>query len=610
MTKVTTETDNLYDKVYSYDNLELAFKKARKGKTLKPYVIEFEKQLKQNLLNLRQELLLHTYTPKPLQTFILRDPKTRKISKSDFRDRVVHHAVCNVIEPIFDKTFIYDSYANRINKGTHKAIQRFDTFKHKVSRNNTRNCFVLKADIKHYFETVNHNILLEIISRKIDDENVLWLITCILSNHSTIQKGVGMPLGNLTSQFFANVYLNELDQFVKHKLRAKHYIRYVDDFVILHTSSNTLKEYKQKINSFLQHKLKLELHPDKSKILQLRNGINFLGVRIFPHHKLIRKKNINKFQRKLEQLKSAYKQDKIDREKVVEKFEGWLTYISQANTYKCRKNLTKKFNENFPLKPVNKIQNIKKYEKFLNKTKNIKINFSPQKTQQLFNKGLTIQQIAQQRNIKEGTVWEHLAQLIEYNQCSIWKILPKQKILKILPYINSPTNTLKDIKKRIHDDTITFNEINCVLAHIKCQNKKKNICNLTKWYQKTNCYRKCFFDKKQRETCENKFNRLIAQNPTLEMTRKEFIHLFNNHLTICILPHKEKAQFVSLHKFKLNMHYCRLHLLLLFLTLFFLAAFFVFISASSSTAGPPSKGIIGSNISPQSLQMTCSLSSL
>src|SRR3989338_3361045 len=139
--------------------------------TLKPYVIEFEHHLKLNLVRLRNELLLHTYKPRPLETFIIRDPKTRKISKSDFRDRVVHHALCNVIEPLFEKKFIFDNYANRISKGAFKAIERFDYFKRKVSKNNTKVAYILKADIKHYFDTVDHAILMSIIKRSIKDEN-------------------------------------------------------------------------------------------------------------------------------------------------------------------------------------------------------------------------------------------------------------------------------------------------------------------------------------------------------------------------------------------------------------------------------------------------------
>ena len=149
-----TKKSNLFSSLCSYENLESAFMKARTGKTLKLYVIKFENELKQNLLALRNELTFHTYRPKPLETFIIRDPKTRKISKSDFRDRIIHHALCNIIEPLFDKQFIYDSYANRLGKGTFKAIERFDFFKRKVSKNNTKEAYVLKADIKHYFETV------------------------------------------------------------------------------------------------------------------------------------------------------------------------------------------------------------------------------------------------------------------------------------------------------------------------------------------------------------------------------------------------------------------------------------------------------------------------
>lgn len=176
--------NNLWEELYSYENLELAFRKARKHKTLKPYVIEFEKNLKGNLLQLRTELLIHAYKPRSLKTFILRDPKTRKISKSEFRDRVIHHALCNIIEPIFDKSFIYNSYTNRKGKGTLKALKRFDDFKRKVTKNNKRKAFALKADIKHYFETVNHKILLNIIKKKIKDKKVIWLIKKILENYN------------------------------------------------------------------------------------------------------------------------------------------------------------------------------------------------------------------------------------------------------------------------------------------------------------------------------------------------------------------------------------------------------------------------------------------
>ncbi len=174
--------DTLFAQLCSYENLYLAFKNARKGKMLKPYVIEFDHKFKDNLLQLRVELLLHSYKPRPLQTFILRDPKTRKISKSHFRDRVVHHALCNIIFPIFEKDFIHDSFANRVGKGTLKAIQRYEYFQRKVSHNYTRTSFIFKADIKKYFDNVSHDLLLKIVQKKISDQKILWLIKTILSN--------------------------------------------------------------------------------------------------------------------------------------------------------------------------------------------------------------------------------------------------------------------------------------------------------------------------------------------------------------------------------------------------------------------------------------------
>ena len=176
--------NNIYPQIHSKKNLILAWRKARKGKTKKFYVIEFERNLRDNLLQLQKELLGQIYFPRPLKIFILRDPKTRKISKSAFRDRVVHHALVRIIEPIFDRTFIYDSCANRIGKGNLFGLERFKKFQRKITKNNKRVAFCLKADIKHYFHEVNHEILIEIIKGKIRDEKIIWLIKQILSNVS------------------------------------------------------------------------------------------------------------------------------------------------------------------------------------------------------------------------------------------------------------------------------------------------------------------------------------------------------------------------------------------------------------------------------------------
>lgn len=338
---------NLWQELCSDKNLELAFKKARKHKTLKPYVIEFEEDLVNNLMLLRTELLLHSYKPKMLETFILRDPKTRKISKSAFRDRVIHHALCNIIEPLFEKRFIYDSYANRKTKGSLKALERYDYFKKKVTGNFTKPVYVLKADIRHYFDEVDHTVLLQAIQKEIHDPKVLWLIKRILDNYSTAVRK-GMPLGNLTSQFFANIYLNELDYFVKQNLKAKYYLRYVDDFVILHPSPTVLQEWKEQIAQFLAEKLSLKLHPDKSKIIEINRGVDFLGFKVFPHHRILKRKNMRHFLRKLQKMDSLYQERKITYDEVYDFMEGWCAHAKNANTFNRRQKILASFEAQYP----------------------------------------------------------------------------------------------------------------------------------------------------------------------------------------------------------------------------------------------------------------------
>lgn len=328
---------NLYSEIISLQNLILAWRKSRKGKTKKSYVKIFEENLIENLFNLHKGLKNQTYSPNSLKKFVLRDPKTRKICKSEFRDRIVHHALCNIIEPIFDKEFIYDNSANRKGKGTLFAIKRFDFFKRKVTYNLSKTAFCLKADIKHYFKEINREILLKIIRKKINCKQTLELIKLILNNFKEFR---GMPLGNLTSQFFANLYLHELDYFVKHKLKAKYYIRYVDDFVILHKSEIQLKIWRKKINNFLRNALKIELHKDKSKIINLSRGIDFVGFRNFYFHKLLRKRNIKNMERKIELFKDRI----IPPDKFTEIFQGWKAYANQGNTHKLINNLIKELN--------------------------------------------------------------------------------------------------------------------------------------------------------------------------------------------------------------------------------------------------------------------------
>lgn len=274
----------------------------------------------------------------------------------------MHHALCNIIEPIFERSFIHDSYANRKGKGTLNAVKRFDSFKKKASKNNTLPCHVLKVDIKKYFETVNHNILLSIIKKKIKDKKVIWLVKKIINNRvggeSTSNYKKSMPLGNLTSQFFANIYLNELDQYIKHNLKTKYYIRYVDDFVIVHSDKSILENLKSEINQFLKQVLDIELHPDKSKIILIGNRLTFLGFRMFYHHKLLKKSNLRNMKAKFKFLEKCYEKGKIDYDVIYDFLEGWLAYAEHAETYKLRKKILadseKRFLGNVSIKEIDR----------------------------------------------------------------------------------------------------------------------------------------------------------------------------------------------------------------------------------------------------------------
>ncbi|TSC67112.1 MAG: Uncharacterized protein CEO19_366, partial [Parcubacteria group bacterium Gr01-1014_73] len=204
-------------------------------------------------------------------------------------DRLLHHAIYRKLYPFFDRTFIVDSFSCRNEKGTHKAINRFRRFVWKVGKNNTKTCWILKCDIKKFFANIKHEILLRILCERITDENSLKLLTeSIGSFHTEGFYGKGLPLGNLTSQLFANIYLNEFDQFMKHKLKVKHYIRYADDFVILSESKTWLEEILPLIKDFLRDKLKLEIHPDKIFMKTIASGVDFLGWVHFPNHRVLR----------------------------------------------------------------------------------------------------------------------------------------------------------------------------------------------------------------------------------------------------------------------------------------------------------------------------------
>jgi retron-type reverse transcriptase len=296
---------NLYQQVYSFDNLLISYYAARKRKSAKNYAIDFEWNLEKELLQIQKELRDKTYEPGKYQQFKIYDPKLRDIFVAPFHDRIVHHALYNVIEPIFDKGFIYDSYACRKGKGTHQGMLRLKSFLMSLNKKcGGRDFYVLKCDIRKYFDSVDKDILFSLLTRKIKDKDILWLVNKIIN--STFGSK-GMPIGNLTSQLFANVYLNELDKFIKHNLKVKYYVRYVDDFILLSESRRQLKEWRNLVREFLKNELLLELHPQKQEICPAKIGVDFLGFHIFYSHILLRQSIIRRFWKKFKkgQMKNA-----------------------------------------------------------------------------------------------------------------------------------------------------------------------------------------------------------------------------------------------------------------------------------------------------------------
>lgn len=277
-----------YDDIISVENLLLAWREFKRGKTQKKDVQEFEVRLMENVLVLHKDLAKKMYMHGGYIAFTISDPKRRDIHKASVRDRLLHHAIYRVLYSFFDKTFTADSYSCRNNKGTHKAMKRFETFGRKVGRNYTRTCWVLKCDIRKFFASIDQQILLGILRGYIRDENIVWLLERVIVSFKSTGEGKGLPLGNLTSQLLVNIYMNEFDQLVKHKLKIKYYIRYADDFVFLHQDKKYLESLVPQISEFLNVHLKLTLHPNKLFLKTLASGVDFLGWIHFSKHRALR----------------------------------------------------------------------------------------------------------------------------------------------------------------------------------------------------------------------------------------------------------------------------------------------------------------------------------
>jgi len=324
----------------SVENLFQAWDEFKKGKRKRRDVQIFERHLEYSLFNLQQKLANKTWQHGVYSEFYVNDPKRRHIHKANVNDRIIHHLLHKYLDKIFDKTFISDSYSCRLGKGTHRAVLRLEKFARSASKNYSRNCWSLKLDIKKFFDTVDHGVLLSLVSKRVKGKDIFWLIKKVTDSfHSNQGFSKGIPLGNLTSQIFANIYLNELDQFVKTRLKAKYYLRYADDFIILDSDIELLYSLISPIKKFLKESLKLELHPNKVILRKLSWGIDFTGYIVLPHYRLLRTKTKRRIFKKLKSKIESFKSQKTSLQSLNQSLQSYFGCLSHADTYQLTQNL-------------------------------------------------------------------------------------------------------------------------------------------------------------------------------------------------------------------------------------------------------------------------------
>ena len=338
---------NLWHQIIDWSNLLLAARYAKKGKRFRDNVLAFNYNLEPELFKLQSELESKTYCPGAYKSFRIYDPKPRLISAAPYRDRVVHHALCNIIVPLIEKSFITDTYANRVGYGTHRALKRFIQFA-RSSR------YVLQCDIRKYFPSIDHEILKQIIRRKIKCQDTLWLIELIIDGSNPQEPVVeyfpgddlltpllrrhGLPIGNLTSQFLANLYLNDFDHFVKEKLRVKKYLRYVDDFSLFGDDFQFLAQARREIEQYLAT-LRLIIHPIKSQLFETRHGANFVGFRVLPERVRVRNDNLRRARRRLKQLQADYARGSVTVKDLIQRLQSWSAHLNHGDTYRLQEDI-------------------------------------------------------------------------------------------------------------------------------------------------------------------------------------------------------------------------------------------------------------------------------
>lgn len=338
---------NLYAQITTFENLLAAAHQAQHQKRYRDPVLAFNDQLERELLQLQRELQTQTYEPGTYKTFEIYEPKRRLISAAPYRDRVVHHALCNIIVPIFDRTFIATTYANRAGYGSHRALKQF-------VRDARSSRYVLQCDICKYFPSIDIAILKQIIRRKLKCPPTLWLIDTILDNRNEaevlldyfpgdtlltpLERPKGLPIGNLTSQFFANVYLNGFDRYVKETLKASRYLRYVDDFALFSDDRDFLAQCREQIEAYLAT-LRLRIHPIKSQLTQTCYGASFVGFRVLRDRIRVRNHNLQTGRRRLKRLKAEYTRGQKSAQAVSQSLQSWNAHLSHGNTWRLRQQI-------------------------------------------------------------------------------------------------------------------------------------------------------------------------------------------------------------------------------------------------------------------------------
>jgi retron-type reverse transcriptase len=320
------------------EGLFSAWGEFKKGKIGKLDVQQFFLELETNIIGLFRKIKEGEYKHSKYISFFICDPKLRNINKAEVEDRVLHHSIVNHIEHLFEKSYIFDSYSSRDNKGTHRAIKRLKKFCLTLTRNKTRTAWALKCDIKKFFDSIDHEILLSLVREKIKDKRLMDIIEEIIRSYNK-KPGKGIPLGNLTSQLFSNVYLNKFDHFVKRELRVKYYIRYADDFVILNTERKQLEKLVLILSDYLETKLKLNLHPDKILIRKIHQGIDFLGGVVFPTHIILRTKTKKRMLRKIKSKKRELRAKLIDKKSFSQSLQSYFGILKHCRGRGIRKKI-------------------------------------------------------------------------------------------------------------------------------------------------------------------------------------------------------------------------------------------------------------------------------